>query len=283
VGLFRLDAPDSWAEIEAPFSRGERAKVDGFVFDRDSAKKVYAHDSSRWWKSEDSGRSWTAIEVPEPSMKDMMKGKLGHPEFKSLVQDPSDGKTFYCGSWSSSDPGSAVWKSSNGGKKWEPAGTGLPDQGGIALLRSAASGTVFASSGKEGIFRTTDGGKAWTSVRQGQAKDLAVDPGKPARVYVATEKGLFRSTDTGGTWARVQQGIDGDDVAAVAISREGQAFAGTEKGVFRSSDGGDTWSRLGDGLWNTNIRALSIAGGSAPRLYAGLAGGSVVSIELGPQ
>jgi hypothetical protein len=49
--------------------------------------------------------------------------------------------------------------------------------------------------------------------------------------------------------------------------------------VFVSSDGGDKWTAMNDGLLNTDVRALAIGGGSAPRLYAGVAGGSVHSTE----
>lgn len=279
VGLFRMDVPASWTEIQAPFSPGETAKIDGIVFDRDSPKKIYAHKASSWWRSDDAGRGWSKVEVPRASMRNMLKGKLSEPQFKSLVQDPVDPKIFYSGSWSSSDPGTAVFKTIDGGKQWQPAGAGITSRI-VTLLRSAAPGNVFAVGGKDGIFRTTDGGKSWCLVRPGEIQDLAVDPTKPERVFVATKKGLFRSTDNGKTWSAVTQGLKGDDVAAIAVSQDGQAFAGTFHGVFRSTDGGATWAALLDGLVHTDVRALAIADGSPARLYAGTAGGSVYSTEL---
>jgi photosystem II stability/assembly factor-like uncharacterized protein len=279
TGLYRMDGSGVWTEIQAPFEEGEPAKIDGIVFDRDSPKKLYAHDASSWWRSEDAGRSWAKPDMKGPSMKDMMKGNLTGPQFQSLVQDPADAKTLYAGAWSNSDPGTAVFKTTDGGKKWQPAGTGITSKS-VELLRSAVPGTVFAACGKEGVFRTTDGGKSWSLVRPGEGKDLAIDPSKPERVYVATKEGLFRSTDSGANWSRSTQGLIGDDVEAVAVSRDGQAFAGTFHGVFRSTDGGTTWNALNDGLLNTDVRALAVAGVSPARLYAGLAGGSVVSTEL---
>jgi hypothetical protein len=59
-----------------------------------------------------------------------------------------------------------------------------------------------------------------------------------------------------------------------------KSLCGSFQGVFFSNDGGEKWSALNDGLMNKDVRALAIAGGSAPRLYAGIAGGSVESIEL---
>jgi len=279
VGFFRMDGPASWTEIQAPFSPGETAKIDGMVFDRDSPKRIYVHKASSWWRSDDGGRVWSKVEVPQTSMKDMLRGKFSEPQFKSLVQDPSDSKILYSGSWSSRDPGTAVFKTIDGGKQWQPAGTGITSQS-VTLLRSAAPGNVFAVGGKDGIFRTTDGGQSWRLVRPGEVQDLFVDPTRPERLFAATQKGLFRSTDHGETWSAVTQGLKGDEVAAVALSSDGQVFAGTFHGVFRSTDGGTTWTSFSKGLVHTDVRALSIAGGSPARLYAGTAGGSVYSTEL---
>jgi photosystem II stability/assembly factor-like uncharacterized protein len=212
-------------------------------------------------------------------MKDMLRGKFTEPQFKSLVQDPFDSKILYSGTWSSRDPGTAVFKTIDGGKEWQPAGTGITSQS-VTLLRSAAPGKVFAVGGKDGIFRTTDSGKSWRLVRPGEVQDLFVDPTRPERLFAATQKGLFRSTDQGETWSAVTQGLQGDEVAAVAVSSDGQVFAGTFHGVFRSTDGGTTWTSFSKGLVHTDVRALSIAGGSPARLYAGTAGGSVYSTEL---
>jgi photosystem II stability/assembly factor-like uncharacterized protein len=276
VGLYRLDGPGAWTEIQAPFDPGKAAEIDGFVFDRQSPKRVYAHDNARWWRSEDAGRSWQEIEVPEPSMRDMMRGKLSGPGFRGLVQDAGDPKIFYAGgSWSKDMGGAAVHKSSNAGKKWETAGAGI--EGDVTLLRSAAPGTLFAVAGKKGIYRTADGGKSWTAVRPGEINDLAVDPTRPERLYAATKEGLYRSADSGATWKKVE-GIKGDEVEAVVVSAAGgKVFAGTFDGVFFSADGGDTWKAFNDGLANTDVRALAIAG---DRLLAGLAGGSVHSTDL---
>lgn len=279
VGLFRMDGPGAWTEIQAPFSDGEPAKIAGIVFDRESPKKLYAHLSSRWWRSDDAGRTWSKVEGKGPSMSDMLKGKLAEAQFNSLVQDPADSKTFYAGSWSNQDPGTAVFRTADGGRKWQPAGTGISSSS-VTHLRSATPGTVFAAGGKEGLFRTTDAGKSWSLVRPGELKDLAVDPSRPQTIYVATKEGLFRTTDNGATWSRTTQGLEGDDVEAVVVSRDGQAFAGTFHGVFRSTDGGTTWKTMNEGLLNTDVRALAVAGGSPARLYAGLAGGSVFSTEL---
>jgi photosystem II stability/assembly factor-like uncharacterized protein len=279
VGFYRMDATGAWTEIQSPFDPGDQVDLDGVVFDRQSPKVVYAHDGAKWWRSQDAGKSWQEIEVPQPGMRDMMRGKMSGPDFRSLAQDAGDPKIFYAGgSWMKETGGAPVNKSTNGGKKWEPAGAGIT--GTVTLLRAAAPGVVFAVAGKDGVYRTSDGGKSWSLVRPGEIQDLAVDPTKPERIFVVTKEGLFRSADNGATWTKLSKGIKGDDVEAVAVSSGGKVFCGTFEGVYVSADGGDTWTALNDGLTNTDVRALAIAGGSAPRLYAGIAGGSVHSIEL---
>jgi hypothetical protein len=270
TGLYRLDGPDTWTEIQAPFGRGDKANLDGVLFDRQSPKRMFAHEGSKWWKSEDGGKAWQEMKVPEPGMRDMMKGKLAGPGFKGLVQDAADANTFYAGGSASKDMGgSPVWKSTNGGKKWDAAGTGI--NGDVTMLRASAPNTLLAAA-RDGVYRTADGGKSWTLIRQGDLKDLAADG---SNVYVATKKGLYRSADNGATWNKVA-GIKADEVEAVVISG-GKVFAGTFDGVFYSTDGGEKWTAFNDGLMNTDVRALAIGGS---RLYAGVAGGSVQSIEL---
>ncbi len=68
--------------------------------------------------------------------------------------------------------------------------------------------------------------------------------------------------------------------AVVVSPRDGQVFAGSFHGVFRSSDGGTTWAAMNHQLPITDVRCLAIEGGSPGRLYAGMAGGSIYSIEL---
>ena len=270
VGFYRQDAPGSWTEIQAPFATGDNAKVSGVEFDRQSPKRVFAHVSSKWWRSEDGGKSWQEMKVPEPGMRDMMRGKIGGPKFDGLAQDAGDPRVFYAGgSWSRDMGEAAVWRSNNGGKNWDAAGNGIT--GTVKALRPAAPNTVYAVTDKDGVYRTADGGKTWTSVRPGEVRDLAVDG---SRLFAATKEGLYRSSDNGATWTKAQ--IKDDDVEAVAASG-GKVFAGTFHGVFMSADGGNKWTALNDGLTNTDVRALAIGG---TRLYAGIAGGSVQSIEI---
>ena len=279
VGLYRQESPGAWTRVQAPFAADDDATIGGVVFDRQSPKRLYVHDAGRWWRSEDAGRSWQEIEVPQPGVRDLMRGKIGGPAFQALAQDAADPKIFYAGgSWSKDAGEVPVNKSTNGGKKWDPAGAGI--SGNVTVLRAAAQGVVYAAA--DGVYRTSDGAKSWSLVRPGEVKDVAVDPSNPQRLFVLTKEGVYRSTDSGANWKKVSDGIKTEEeIEAVVVAPSGgKVFAGTFEGVFVSADGGDTWKAMNDGLTNTDVRALAISGGSTPRLYAGVAGGSVHSTEL---
>lgn len=283
TGLHRWDG-STWSEVTAPFSDGEKAEIDGFLFDASSPSTIHAFDGSKSWRSTDGGRSWQAVEQKEPSMRDMMKGNLESVQFAALAQDSGNPKIFYAGSWSNDGPAGAVYKTTDAGKKWAPSGSGLPSEK-VSLLRAGAPGTVFALV-DGALFRTTNGGGSWTAassgLSDGKVRELAVNPKSPAQLFVATDQGLYRSADAGASWARVGagSGLEDDDVEAVAIDPVGGAvFAGTFHGVFRSADGGESWSAMNDGLANTDVRALAVSGSPA-RLWAGTAGGSVFSAGL---
>ncbi len=284
VGLFRRDGSGGWTKIKPPFADRWSPGANSIFFDRTAAGTVYGFDGSGFWRSRDGGSSWTEFEVKQPGMKAMMQGKMSTVQFNSVVQDPADPKTFYAGSRSNRDPGTAVFKTTNDGKKWLPSGTGLPIAA-VSMLWSDQSGTVIALVEKNGLYRTTNGGESWSKIGSGlpddEIKQLAIDPTTPARMFAATEKGLYRSTDGGGSWSRVTSGLEDDEVNAVVVSsRDGQVFAGAFHGVFRSSDGGTTWAAMNHDLPITDVRCLAIEGSSPGSIHAGMAGGSIYSTEL---
>jgi photosystem II stability/assembly factor-like uncharacterized protein len=279
VGLYRL-AGDAWKEMQAPFTDDDEAEIDGMLFEAVNSKNVWAFDTAKLWRSPDGGMTWREAEMKEPGLREMMKGNLESAQFNSLAQDPANPKVLWAGSWSNDQPGYAVFKTVDGGKTWKPSGKGLPSEAVRLLVTAAPAGTLYALSGESDVYRSSDGGASWTAAKGGwgseKVRAIAADPGASRPVYVATEKHLYRRADAGSSWSPVRLE---EDVEAVVVAPGGAAYAGTFHGVFKSADGGATWTGTSAGLPNTDVRALAI-GGSPPRLYAGIAGGSVWSIEL---
>lgn len=284
TGLFRREAGGGWTEIAAPFETdGDKVELDGIMPDRQSAQTLWAFDGGQAWRSSDGGKSFAGLERKEPSMREMMKGTIENPEFKSLVQDPGNPKVFYAGAWSGRDGALPVFKSADGGKTWKPSGTGLPEKA-VTLLRAEKGDAIFAVADQK-LHKSGDGGNSWPQVGSGlpaaDLRELAIDPTSPARLFVATEKGLFRSTDNGATFAKLGSALADEDIEGLVVAPDGRVFASSWRGVFASSDNGTTWKKMNDGLVHEDVRALAIAAdGSGLRLWAGTAGGSLYSTEI---
>lgn len=176
-----------------------------------------------------------------------------------------------------------VWKSSDGGVKWQPI---FDDQPTLAIGSLAVAPSdpniIYVGSGEanirgnvapgNGLYRSLDAGKTWTHVwkQSGQIGELAVHPRNPAIAFAALlghafgpnpERGVYRTTDTGRTWQRVLAKDADTGASSVTFdpSNPNVLFAGlwqarrqpwtmtsggAGSGLYVSRDGGDTWTRL---------------------------------------
>jgi photosystem II stability/assembly factor-like uncharacterized protein len=178
--------------------------------------------------------------------------------------------------------GDGVYKSIDGGKSWK--NMGLKESEHIArivvdprnsdVVYVAAQGPLWKKGGDRGIYKTTDGGKAWTRVLAVDdwtgANDIQLDPRNPdvlvatmwqrnRRVFAFIAGGpgsaVYRSTDAGKTWNKSQSGFPSEDLGRIGLSMSpanpsvvyAVADAANNKGgFFRSRDGGASWERMGD-------------------------------------
>jgi photosystem II stability/assembly factor-like uncharacterized protein len=182
-----------------------------------------------------------------------------------------------------------VWKTDDYGRTWTPIFDDQPT-GSIGAIAIAPSNpdVIYVGSGEglqrpdlstgDGIYKSTDGGKAWRhlGLREGrQIPQIVVDPKDPDRLFVAVlgspygagpERGIFRSTDGGETFQKVLYrdedtgGVDvvldpqdAQTVYAVLWEQrlapwENGVFNGPGSGVHKSTDGGATWRPITSGL-----------------------------------
>jgi photosystem II stability/assembly factor-like uncharacterized protein len=135
---------------------------------------------------------------------------------------PGDPNTWYAGASSG-----GVWKSADGGFRWQPVFDNEPVAaiGALAVAPSAPN-TVWAGTGEawairdidvtgDGIYKSEDGGKTWRNMglaETGRIGRIVVDPKDAKVVYVCAlgrlsgpqpERGVYKTTDGGQTWARV--------------------------------------------------------------------------------
>jgi photosystem II stability/assembly factor-like uncharacterized protein len=261
-GLYRSDGKGGWVEVLQPFS-SDKADVDAIIFDAKNPKTLHARHASSYYRSTDGGTTWTRVSesFQEPS-----------PSFGCLALDVKNAKVLYSAAKYPSSDDPSIFKSTDGGVKWKPAGRGVT--GGILSLISLPSGALMALGKDGGFWRSTDGATTWTKGGEGlPAKDVRALAAGESTVFVAAKDGLFRSDDGGTTFAK----SDKRALRAVAIDGSGNIYIASDEGVARSTDGGKTFSAFSDGLTNADVRSLASAG---TRLYAGTAGGGVFSIDL---
>ncbi|HET9317555.1 MAG TPA: hypothetical protein VFQ51_18325, partial [Vicinamibacteria bacterium] len=116
---------------------------------------------------------------------------LGNLAVNGLAIDPVTTSTLYASTWG------PLFRSTNGGGSWSPAGNGLPSEGlsGV-VVHSTMPATVYAAVYGSGVYRSTDAGATWSPVNDGltdlRVMTLALDPEGTSTLYA----GLL----DGGVW-----------------------------------------------------------------------------------
>ena len=131
-----------------------------------------------------------------------------------------------------------------------------------------------------GVMRSTDGGKTWSTLadRGGlDAMGMAVSRANPKQLFIAGHDVFQLSTDGGATWQPVQHNLPGTDVHGFAMSPDDPnrlyAFV-NGSGTFASVDAGRTWRRLGE--TPPDVMGLAAAGGAPETVYAASMGSGIV-------
>ncbi len=211
-------------------------------------------------RSNDGGATWASVNTGLPAL-----GEDNPPDAFIYYPDPTgmgviDGVVFlgtdYFG----------VFRSDDNGDTWTEANAGLPifNDKYPRMTSFVQRGTdIFASSrgfysnneAGRGVFKSGDGGSAWTEVGGEFAG------GRPVSSLVV---------------------YDGDLFASVGCPSQQNDFLGCEPGpgdgVYRSRDGGGTWERVGTALDGIATDSLCLQENG---LYAGTSGHGVWSSELG--
>ena len=106
-------------------------------------------------------------------------------------------------------------------------------------------------------WRTTDGGKTWTNIKQGIIDDsdvfsIIIDPKLPKVVYLSACSGIYKSEDggakfTGGVSVNKVQGIPVTARRTRVLNQDPNnldtVYAGTTEGLYRTLNAGKYWMR----------------------------------------
>jgi len=258
-GVYRsLDGGKSWKRMGLDKSEHiGRIAIDP----RDSRVVWVAAQGPLWspggdrglYKSIDGGETWSkSLDV---------SADTGVSE---VVLDPRDPDTLYAVAyqrrrhvWTLVDggPESAIYKSTDGGKKWRKLSSGLPqgDVGRIGIALSPVDPDVVyaiveASEDKGGVFRSADRGESWekrssyVSDSPQYYQELFADPGDVDRIY-SVDTFLKVSDDGGKSWQMLGEKSKHVDNHVLWIDPDDHAHyvAGCDGGLYESFDRGATW------------------------------------------
>lgn len=193
------DAGQTWSQRSPPGSLALPFMLCGPIVDpRDPLHVLVGGHDGAVGASSDGGSTWQAHEV--------MPGTL----IAAIAFAPSEPAIVYA-SGLRGDAAQGMFKSTDGGVTWAPAGP--PGFGNtVVAVDPSDPATVYASYFR-GVYKTVDGGASWTlasSIPVGVTA-LALDPRLPGTVIAATgllaAGGVWISRDAGATWAPLGSGL----------------------------------------------------------------------------
>jgi len=250
-GVFRSrDGGDNWERISPP-NHAEIKNVESAAFDPVNPDVIYVGTWHLPWKTEDGGKSWHSIK----------KGVIDDSDVFSVVVDSQNASSVYISACS------GIYKSDSAGELFRKI-QGIPYSARrTRMLKMDPSDhkTVYAGT-TEGLWKTADAGATWTRTTGGNVviNDVLIDPRRPSRVLLATDRGGVLLSDDGGvTFRASNHGFTHRQVDALLVDRRDAStvYAGVLNdkeygGVFLSRDAGRTWKQISEGLDGRDVFVL---------------------------
>ena len=209
---------------------------------------------SHVYRSDDRGAHWTRTNLAPVEMSVQSEGRSFGPK---MAVDPTNPDIVIIG-----DSAGRIYRTSDGGKAWAAIDVAQIPAGAEPAIAFAgrlgrgetATGEVYAATGTNGVYRSTDGGLRWARTQGG--------PQSIARL-VAAPDGLY-ATDRDDTSLQNAWKLTGNQWARLAIASPGKGngwhsiavdpknprhvVLGSAAGnIASSADGGRTWGAYFNG------------------------------------
>jgi photosystem II stability/assembly factor-like uncharacterized protein len=248
-----------WHQI-SPEGSTEIHEVESIAIDPVDPKIIYAGTWHLPWKTTDDGAHWVNIK----------EGIIDDSDVFSIIVDPKNPAIVYASACS------GIYKSVSGanpnphedGHRFQKV-KGIPNTARRTrkLLQDPNHPQTVYAGTTEGLYRTTNGGEAWSLLTGGEVivNDVFVDPNNSSHVLLATDRGgVLRSEDGGMSFEGSNEGFSSRQVSAYAADPEhpSTVYVGvvndkTTGGVFQSRNGGISWQQESDGLGGLDVFSLT--------------------------
>ena len=216
---------------------------------------VFAPNAERGvFKTTDGGKTWSKVLFVDDktgAVYIVMDGRNPNVLYASMWQAQRKPWNFTSGG-----PGSALYKTSDGGAHWSKISDnpgfarGTLGKMGVSVSASdprSVYAIVQAQSG--GVFHSTDGGATWKRVNsEGKLRQRAfyymaiyADPANAKVAYAPQVDGVFKTTDSGKTWKAITRPGD-HHIIWINPRNPKILLEGDDGGAMVSVDGGKTWS-----------------------------------------
>ena len=261
-GIYKsLDAGKTWKKM----GLGATHHIGRIVIHPSNPEVVYAAAQGHLWgpnpergvyKTSDGGKTWSQV------LK--INDDTG---VSDIAMDPQSPDTLYAAAYerrrtpfgfNGGGPGSAIYKTSDGGATWKKLTKGLPyenggDTGRIGLdVYRKDPNIVYAEIQHErgGTFRSEDKGETWkrmgeTDPRPSYYSQIRVDPNNDLRIWELGAQ-MYYSEDGGKTFTTQRvHGIHGDFHGMwIDPANSSHMLTGSDGGIHWSDDAGKNWNFL---------------------------------------
>lgn len=204
------------------------------------------------YKTADGGKTWTNTKF--------INEDTG---FVDVAIDPESPQTLYAASYqrrrtpsgyNGGGPGSALWKTVDGGATWTKLAKGLPTEGdigriGVNVYRKdpRVVYAIIEHAKQGGVYRSENKGESWakmsdTNPRPSYYSKIHIDPNNDQRIWVLGAQ-MYYSEDGGKTFrTNVVQRIHGDYHAMwINPANSNHMIVGSDGGIHISQDRGRSW------------------------------------------